>query len=133
MLIDSTKWDGDVEGELDRDIVDRLDIAHDLMVKADAIGEQMKDLEERRDKLKEEAEEVLAPIHIQTGLRGVTGPWGTMTFYIGKQKRLDKAKLQRILVTEGVKLSVVQGAINSATKTTENKKLTIQYKPVIEE
>lgn len=110
----------------DDDTLADLQTAYVHMLQAKIIDEQIKDLKRGADEHRKVAIELLAPIHSGLGLRGISGDWGSMPFYYGKQKRLNKAKLQEEFVLAGIKASVVKKCIGAATIETTNKKLTIQ-------
>jgi len=93
------------------------------------INEQIKELQAELEVEKAAAAEILAPIHLSTGIRGVAGPFGNLTFYYGKNTKFDKKKLKLYLVKQKVKAELVEAAILHATSTKDNDKLSIQYDP----
>lgn len=116
-----------LEEKLEEELWEDEESVKDLVMGAEFLDEA-KALEEKARVLKEQAAELLAPVQFAYSLSGVSTPRGQVSMYYGTSSRMDKKRLQRELVTAGVKAALVVRAIEAATTKTTNEKLTIQYK-----
>jgi hypothetical protein len=98
-----------------------------------AIGKlhQAKVLTEQAKVLTEDAYNILAPNYLVTGAAGLQLPGvGSVDVFQGSQSRMDPKRFGELLVLQfGVPAENVAAARDAATVKTENKKLTVKFKP----
>jgi len=91
------------------------------------------DWEARAKELKQNAKEILAPIHLAYSPSSAKDrDGGVLSFYYGTSTKFDKKELQKRLVMAGVKKAVVEKAIAASTTKKKNESLTVSYKPAKE-